>query len=794
MLASLKQRRRFETQLTRGEIALPTSIAEALLRGDKAVKRLLLPLVTGLLIAGGVALLYGRADVSSLLWMIGTAVVLAVLLIDVLLSLSRGEFGLDLIAALAMAGTLVLGENLAGIIVALMFTGGEALEGFAQRRATREMTALLSRMPRTAARYEDGELQEVGLDDLRLGDRILVRRGEVVPVDGTVEKGIAVLDESALTGEALPVRRIAGEPVMSGATNAGDAFDIQATSTAADSTYAGIIRLVEAAQAAKAPMSRLADRYALVFLAITLVMGGAAWLFSGDPVRALAVLVVATPCPLILAVPVAIISGVSRCARKGVLVTGGGALELLASIKTVLLDKTGTVTDGRARLIEMKARDDLDPLEILRLAASLEQGSHHVIAQAMVSAARERDLALETPALVRELPGSGVSGRVGGHDLAVGGWDFVKQTIAPSAFSTEIDTWVRRDGTVAVVVAMDGALAGAFLLADQVRPEAGSVLRNLREAGVDRIVLVTGDRADLAASVAAFLGVDDVVSEMMPQDKTEAVYREKTRGAVMMVGDGINDAPALAAADLGVAMGARGAAASSEAADAVILVDRLDRLVNAVRIARRSRGIALQSVFVGMGLSGAGMIAAAFGYLSPVQGALLQEAIDLVVIVNALRALGGPLWARLKPSALSRDELRALEAEHHDLADVLDSIRITADRIQHLPGPEVKRQLSALDAALRGQLLPHEEREDEEVYARIRKAAGDPNALAGMSRTHMEIQRQVHALTSLREALPAAGPNPTQRYEIVRLLHGLEAITRLHFAQEEEIYRSLETG
>jgi len=768
------------------------AVAHALLRGDPAVKRLLLPVTSALLVAGGIALLYGRAELSSSFWLVGTAVVLAVLLVDVALTFSRGEYGLDLIAALAMAGTLVLGEHLAGIIVALMFTGGEALEGLAQRRARQEMTALLSRLPRTAARSSDGQLEEVALEELKVGDRILVRRGEVVPVDGTVKSDAAVLDQSALTGEALPVRRAAGEPVMSGSTNAGDAFELQATSTASDSTYAGIIRLVEAAQAAKAPMSRLADKYALVFLAITLAMAGGAWLLSGDPVRALAVLVVATPCPLILAVPVAIISGVSRCAKRGVLVKGGGALELLARIKTVFLDKTGTITDGRARLIEMKARTDLDPLEVLRLAASLDQGSHHVIAQALVSAARERGLALETPTGVRELPGFGVSGRVGNHSLAVGGWEFVKSTVEADGFTDEIDTWIRRDGTVAVAAAIDGKLAGAFLLADQVRPEAGTVLRNLRDVGVDRIVLVTGDRADLAASVAAFLSFDHVASELQPQDKTRAVYEEKSRGPVMMVGDGINDAPALAAADLGVAMGARGAAASSEAADVVILVDRLDRLVDAVRIARRSRGIALQSVLAGMGLSGAGMFAAAFGYLSPVQGALLQEGIDLLVILNALRALGVPLWVRLKPRTLSSEELQALEAEHRSLAEVVDSIRYTADRIRHLSGPDVARELAALETVLRERLLPHERREDEQVYSRIRRSAGDPNALAGMSRTHMEIQRQVHALTSLRKALPVAGPNSTQRYEIERLLHGLEAITRLHFAQEDEIYRSLE--
>jgi len=781
------------------EVALPgktpllsESITKALLRGEEAIKRLLLPIVAGALVAGGVAPLYGRPDLSHSLWMVGTAIVLTVLLIDVALSLRRGEFGLDLIAALAMAGTLVLGEHLAGIIVALMFTGGQSLEDFAQRRARREMTALLSRMPRTAARYSDRQLEEVELDALVVGDRILVRRGEVVPVDGVVDAGVAVLDESALTGEALPVRRMAGEPVMSGSTNASDAFELQATSTASDSTYAGIIRLVEQAQAAKAPMSRLADRYALLFLGLTLLMAGGAWLWSGDAVRALAVLVVATPCPLILAVPVAIISGVSRCARKGVLVKGGGALELLAGIKTVLLDKTGTITDGRARLIEMKVRDDLDPLEILRLAASLEQGSHHVIAQALVSTARERGLGLETPTGVREWPGAGVSGRVGQHALIAGGWDFVKAKVDDSAFADDIDAWIRRDGTVAVAVAMDGELAGAFLLADQVRPEAGTVLRQLHDAGVRRIVLVTGDRADLAASVAAFLGVDHVASEMRPEDKTAVVDAERARGPVMMVGDGINDAPALAAADLGVAMGARGAAASSEAADVVILVDRLDRLVTALRIARRSRGIALQSVFAGMGLSIAAMIAAAFGYLTPVEGALLQEVIDVVVIVNALRALSGPLLGRSRSGTLSREDLRSLEAEHRALADVLDRIGIVADRVQHLPGPEVGRQLAALDGDLREQLLPHEKREDEVIYARIRRVAGEPNALAGMSRTHMEIQRQVHALTSLRNALPAEGPNTAQRYEIQRLLHGLEAVTCLHFAQEDEIYRSLE--
>jgi heavy metal translocating P-type ATPase len=754
------------------------------------VKSLLLPIVSAALLVGGIAWLAGEPDLAGWVWMAGTAAVLLGQIVDIGAHLRRGEFGLDLIAALAMAGALVLGEHLAGIIVALMFTGGEALEAFAQRRARREMTALLGRVPRHASRYAGGTLVEVDVAALAPGERILVRRGEVLPVDGIVLGDLAVLDESALTGEALPVRRLKGEAAMSGVTNAGDAFDLEVSRSAEESTYAGIIRLVHAAEASRAPMARLADRYALGFLVVTLTMASGAWVASGDPVRALAVLVIATPCPLILAVPVAIIAGVSRAAKKGVLVKGGGALERMATIRTVLFDKTGTVTDGRARLIELKARDDLEPLELLRLAASLDQGSPHVVARALVSAARERGLVLDPPSRVRETPGSGIEGHVGSRRVAVGGWGFVKSRVDPTPFDREIARWIQRDGVMGIVVAIDGTVAGALLFADEIRPETGAVLRHLRDAGVERIVLVTGDRADLARHVAAFLGVDDVISEMSPGDKIAAVEAEAAKGPVMMVGDGINDAPALAAADVGVAMGARGAAASSEAADVVILVDRLDRLVSAISIARRSRAIALQSVYAGIGLSMAGMVAAAFGYLPPVQGALLQEAIDVAVILNALRALGGP--SRARPAALDPEELLTLEAEHQDLAAVVDRIRLTAERMQHVPNDAARQQLAELEHLLRTRLLPHEAREDRDVYARIRRHAVGPDALAGMSRTHMEMQRQIHTFGVLRQAIDGNGPTEAQRYELQRTLHGLEAITRLHFAQEEEIYRLLQ--
>ncbi|WP_235974859.1 heavy metal translocating P-type ATPase [Stappia albiluteola] len=753
---------------------------------------MLLPTVALCLCGGGLARLTGLPEQAQWIWAAGTALVLLVLLFDIATSLLRGDFGLDLVAALAMAGALALGENLAGIIIALMFTGGEALETFAQQRARREMTALLSRVPRKATRYADGLLEDVDLDRIAPGDRVLVRRGEVVPVDGKVADGTAVLDQSALTGEALPVRRRKGTAVMSGSTNAGDAFDLLATSSAAQSTYAGIIRLVEAAQAARSPMARLADRYALVFLALTLAIAGGAWIFSGDPVRALAVLVVATPCPLILGVPVAVISGVSRCARRGILVKGGGALERLANVGTVLLDKTGTVTDGRPRLTEIRTFGNIPPLDLLRLAASLDQGSPHVVAEALVDAARERGLTLDTPSDVREVSGAGIRGRVAGRDVAVGGLDFIRnQGVSPEALE-EIRGSLGHDGGVAAVVAVDGRIAGALLLADEVRPEIGTVLRQLRDAGVERIVLATGDRADIADGIASFIGVDDVAAELRPEDKTTIVERERRTARVLMVGDGVNDAPALAAADIGVAMGARGAAASSEAADAVILIDRLDRLVTALKIAARSRAIALQSVLAGIGLSVVAMGFAAAGYLTPVQGALLQEAIDVAVILNALRALGEPLLNHFRSPKIKARDLAGLEAEHQELADVVDAIRATADGLAAAADEEIGPKLAGLEDQLRSRLLPHEKHDDEEIYARIRKRSGNANVLSGMSRTHMEMQRMVHRLSVLRKALPAEGPADGQRSEILRLLYGLEAITRLHFAQEEEIYRSLE--
>jgi heavy metal translocating P-type ATPase len=590
------------------------------------------------LVVGLAAQLAGWQRWAPPIWSAATIPVLAALLAEIVVSLRRGDVGLDIVAALSMLAALIFGEYLAAVVVALMYAGGQYLESFAERRASREMTALLARVPRSAVRYRDGRLEEIGLDAIEPGDRLLLRKGDVVPVDGSVIEGVAVLDQSALTGESLPVQQKVGDAVMSGATNAGEAFHLVATRRAAESTYAGIVRLVAAAQRSRAPMSRLADRYAMVFLAATIALAGAAWAWSADPIRAVAVLVVATPCPLILAVPVAIVSGLSRAAKHGILIKGGRALETLARVRALVIDKTGTLTHGRARIVATEVAGELTENEILRLAASLDQASKHIMAQTLVDEARGKGLALVVPTEVVETVGEGVEGCVGRRRVVVGGLRYVGGRLARSAVS-KVSAAARPPGAAAVAVAVDGKLAGVLILADELRGGTEAMLSSLRSLGVERIVLATGDRRDVAEMVARDLPIDAVRSELTPDQKTLVVLSERKNGPVMMIGDGVNDAPALAAADLGMAMGAKGAAASAEVADVVLLVDQLDRVLPAIRIARRSRFIALESVFAGLGFSLAGMVAAALGLLTPVQGAVLQEVIDVAVIINALRAL-----------------------------------------------------------------------------------------------------------------------------------------------------------
>jgi heavy metal translocating P-type ATPase len=609
------------------------------MRSNFSVRSVLVVLPTLGLLSGFAVPLIGLPALQGRVWAAFTVPVLVALLYEIAASLRRAEVGLDIVAALSMTAALAVGENLAAVVVALMYSGGQYLEAYAEGHARREMTAILARVPRTAVRHGNSVLEEVGLETIVPGDRLLIRQGDVVPVDGTVASGVAILDQSALTGEPIPVQQRAGDAVMSGSTNAGEAFDLVASHHAAESTYAGIVRLVEEAQRSKAPMSRLADRFAILFLGVTVLISGLAWYFTDDPIRAVAVLVVATPCPLILAVPIAIVSGLSRAARFGILIKGGKAIEALARVSSLVLDKTGTLTDGRARVVSVNVRDHLEPDDILRFAASLDQASKHIIAQTLVIEARDRKLHLSTPSNVIETAGDGIEGSIDGLNVAVGGVHFVRSKLTKTETTSFEPT--QKAGAVIVAVAIGGKMAGEIVLADELRVGTQALLQALRKLGIQRIILATGDRCEVAQAISRGLGIDGVRSELTPDQKVLVVLTERKNGPVMMVGDGVNDAPALAAADIGVAMGARGTAASAEAADVVLLVDHLDRIVPAIQIARRSRLIALESVAAGIGLSLLGMIVAAFGYITPVQGALLQEVIDVAVILNALRALGG---------------------------------------------------------------------------------------------------------------------------------------------------------
>jgi heavy metal translocating P-type ATPase len=584
----------------------------------------------------------GSADAADLIWGTVTAIVLVPLTIGVARSLWNRDPGVDAIALLAMAAALVMGEYLAGAVVGVMLSGGNALEGYAAGRAERELHSLLSNAPRIAHRYTDGRLEQVDAEQILPGDRLMVRSGEVVPVDCTLSSGATNVDESAITGESMPESITTGALVRSGSVNVGPSVDVLAQRAAADSTYAGIVRLVRSAQEEKAPVVRLADSFAVVFLPVTLITAGLAWVLSGDEVRALAVLVVATPCPLILATPIAIISGVSRAARRGIIVKGGGAIEAMGSAETVLLDKTGTITTGKPTISRVIALDGTDGENLLLLGASLDQASPHVLAEALVAAARQRGAELVIPTGSEETPGEGIVGLVEGHRVALGRLVWLNDGLGiPRSPELERSLADGRPGAAVISIAVDGELAGAVEMADPVREDAAEMIARLRQVGVKRLVLVTGDDRDVAEQIAESTGLDQLFADCSPEDKLEVVREEQARadGTVAMVGDGVNDAPALALADVGIAMGARGATAASESADAVLTVDRVDRVADAISIGRRALSVARQGVIAGMGLSMVAMGFAAFGYLTPVAGALLQEAIDVAVILNALRVL-----------------------------------------------------------------------------------------------------------------------------------------------------------
>ena len=759
------------------------------LRDNKEM--LLFATATALLVAGGAAWLMSAGSVAAALWIVGTGIGLGFSGVTTATALANRRPSVDVIAVLALAGALAVDEPFAGAMITVMLASGQLLEARAAARARRELSLLVERAPRVARRRVAGTVVEVSVDDVVAGDPLLVGTGQIVPVDGRLLT-TATLDESALTGEPLPVERLAGDDVRSGVVNAGPPIDFVATAVAAESTYAGVVRLVEQAQASSAPFVRVADRFAIGFVPFTLALAGAAWALSGDAVRAVAVLVVATPCPLLLAAPIAIMSGLSRAASIGVIIKGGGALERLAGGRVMLFDKTGTLTQGHPVLADVvTASSRLDADEMLRLAASLDQVSAHVLASAIVTGGTRRGLALELPTDVEEVQGYGVQGTVGTRRVKLGKASWIVGADAPP--------WVRQvrrradlDGSLTVFVSVDDEPAGAFLLEDAIRPDAPRMVRALRAAGIARLVLVTGDRADVAEMVGRIVGVDSVLADCDPADKLTAITRESARGATIMVGDGINDAPALAAAGVGVALAARGSTASSEAADVVLTVDRVDALADAILIARRSKRIAVQAVVIGMGLSVVAMGAAAVGLLPPAAGAILQEIIDILAIAIALRAVLPGAVHSITMAPADVETALELRAEHDAVLPVIEQIRSVADALS-TRDCDLAPVRTLLDR-LEGELIPHERADEKLLVPLVDRALGGIDATAALSRTHAEIEHQVSRLRRLIVGLELEAVQPEDVVELRRLLYGLYAVLRLHNAQEEEGAFSLVPG
>lgn len=755
-----------------------------------AARDLLLFGSTTLLLVVGVACwaLDERAA-ATWLWFAATGIGLGYSTISTMIKLAHRQASVDVIALLALLGAVVVDEPLAGALIAVMLATGQVLESRAAARARRELSLLISRAPRTARRVVGSGVQEVEVDEVVVGDRLAVGAGEVVPVDGRLLAD-ATLDESSLTGEARPVERPAGDEVRSGVVNAGPPVELLATAAAVDSTYAGVVRLVEQAQASAAPFVRAADRLAIVFVPVTLLLAGASWWLSGDAVRAVAVLVVATPCPLLLATPIAIISGISRAAQVGVVVKGGAALERLAAGRLLLFDKTGTLTAGRPQLSQLVAPGPVGGDRLLALAASLDQLSPHPLASALLVAADRRGLALTMPTNVREQHGHGIEGTVDGHQVRLGkpGW-IVGERLLP--WAAQVQHRAELDGAPLVFAAVDGAPAGAFLFADPIRPDAARMVRELRAAGIRRVVLLTGDRADVADAVGRIVGVDEVVAERDPAGKLATVTAESSGGPTIMVGDGINDAPSLAAADIGVALAATGATASSEAADVVLTVDRVSALADAIGIARRARDLAVRAALVGMGLSAFAMAAAAFGLLIPAVGAVTQEGIDVLAIAIALLALRSPHRPGRRLSATELASTAQLQQQHEQVLPTIERIAAVADELRDQPD-----DLSAVHALLdelETTLIPHERADDRQLVPLIAQRLGSPESVAALHGAHAEIEAQVIRLRRLLSRVGTTHGSRSDVVELRRLLYGLYAVLRLHNIQEDEGASALTT-
>jgi len=550
----------------------------------------------------------------------------------------RGRFAADVVASLAIVTAVVLGEPIAGLVIVLMQTGGEHLEKYAARRASRALEELEDARPQLAHRLADGAIEEIRADDAVPGDILLVRPGELVPVDAVVVDGTSWVDQSRLTGESVPVAVMPGVALLSASINGDRPIRVRATARAAESQYAKIVALVRSAQASKAPLQRIADRYAVWFTPFTLVVCALTFGFTGDWTRVLAVLVVATPCPLLLATPVAIVGGISHAARHHIIVRHGGALEALAGITAAVFDKTGTLTVGRPEVSRVVPTAAFDERSVLRLAAAVELSAGHQLGRSIVLAAnRLNGETMSAATDVEEAPGRGIAGSVDDRRVAVGSAGYVTEQFP--GIGDGLPGLSPHTEALRSFVAVDGRPAGIIEFADVIRPDVAETFARMRAHGVGRTLLLSGDHASYVADVARRLGISEARGNLLPQDKVAVVEELQRAGErVLMVGDGVNDAPALSRAEVGVALAAHGRGIASESADVILLEDDISLVADAVDIGRRTMRIARQSIVVGLGLSAAAMAFAAFGMIPPVVGAAVQEGIDIAVILNALRA------------------------------------------------------------------------------------------------------------------------------------------------------------
>ncbi|MBI3622494.1 heavy metal translocating P-type ATPase [Candidatus Pacearchaeota archaeon] len=551
------------------------------------------------------------------------------------------HFASDIVALLAIVTAILLNDAFPGLVIVLMQSGGKALEDHAFKKASSSLDTLLSRSPQLAHRKKDHGLEEINVTDVRIGDLFLVRPGDLIPVDGEITNEQAEIDESALTGEPLPKIKKIGEQVFSGTINVGNAFEMRADKISGESQYAKIVQLVRKAQQEKAPIQRLADRYAVWFTPITIGISGLGWLLTHNVETILSVLVVATPCSLIFATPVAIISGINKAAKSGIIIKTGSAIEQVGKAHVVVFDKTGTITFGIPIVEKVISTNKINADDLLCKAASVEQLSSHPTASVLVKKGQEMFGKLPIPKNFHELAGAGVDGDVEGDHIVVGSQSVFENFVDTgfAEYIREVKKQINAEGKMLAFVGINNKPAGVIVFGDEIRSDVNSMVEYIKKLGVKKTIMLTGDNLDNAKSIAQQAGITDLEANLLPEQKVIAVKKLKQEFEnVIMVGDGINDAPALAASTVGVAMGAHGTAISAEAADMVLLVDDISKVSKVIEIGQKTIRIAKQSIFVGLGLSFVFMAIASLGYIPPAIGALLQEVLDVSVILNALRA------------------------------------------------------------------------------------------------------------------------------------------------------------